>query len=196
MIPDPERQLAVEGERANENAETPLLMLHDRVILNNIVGASIPAQRVAENIMALLTSARHGLLHAPDIFFIYSCTTARILYALTALAAIIFVLPTPTLKQDNKPSESLGRPAAILAGLLGTIAGANGLAVVMQQALGKGSSRFAVEMSRSCSPRFQMRGVGGQTTSDEQDARVDVADRCAVPRVPVSVAVLAARASL
>ncbi|TFY74197.1 hypothetical protein EWM64_g9815 [Hericium alpestre] len=252
MIPDPECQLAVEGERANENAETPLLMLHDRVILNNIVGASIPAQCVAENIMALLTSAEST---SPSLDTGYSTlptssssTPIRPLASCTPSSRSppsSSRSPAAALKQDNKPSESLGQPAAILAGLLGTIAGTNGLAVVVQQALGKGTSRFAVEMSRAhvrrvsrCAipglraggpsadaaiwpgaitsqlpmlPRvperttfavlllafaLQMRGVGGQTTSDEQYARVDVADRCAVPRVPVSVAVLAARGLL
>ncbi|TFY81982.1 hypothetical protein EWM64_g2025 [Hericium alpestre] len=153
MIPDPECQLAVEGERANENAETPLLMLHDRVMLNDIVRAPIPAQRIAETSWrsrrVSIALARHGLLHAPDIFFIYSCATARILSPSSCSPPSSSRSPAAALKQDNKPSESLGRPAAILAGLLGIIAGVNGLAVVVQQALGKGSSRFAVEMSRA-----------------------------------------------
>ncbi|TFY75137.1 hypothetical protein EWM64_g8876, partial [Hericium alpestre] len=84
------------------------------------------AQHFAENIMALLQYLTSDESPLPSLdagyskpstvffshmgtFFLYSYATARVLYALSALAAIVFVAatwrdPAPALKQGSKPS--------------------------------------------------------------------------------------------
>ena len=60
-IPDLERQLPAEGERADENADAPLAMLHDRVTSNDI--ARVVAKATGIPVQNLLKGERDKLVH-------------------------------------------------------------------------------------------------------------------------------------
>ncbi|THH16846.1 hypothetical protein EW146_g3854 [Bondarzewia mesenterica] len=64
-IPDLERQLPVEGERADENADSPLAMLHDRVTSNDI--ARVVAKATGIPVQNLLKGERDKLVHMEDM---------------------------------------------------------------------------------------------------------------------------------
>ncbi|KAI0057375.1 P-loop containing nucleoside triphosphate hydrolase protein [Artomyces pyxidatus] len=64
-IPDLERQLPSEGERADENADSPLSMLHDRVTSNDI--ARVVAKATGIPVQNLLKGERDKLVHMEDM---------------------------------------------------------------------------------------------------------------------------------
>ncbi|TFY76866.1 hypothetical protein EWM64_g7147 [Hericium alpestre] len=64
-IPELERQLPVEGERMDENAEAPLPMLHDRVTSNDI--ARVVAKATGIPVQNLLKGERDKLVHMEDV---------------------------------------------------------------------------------------------------------------------------------
>lgn len=64
-IPDLERQLPAEGERADENADAPLAMLHDRVTSNDI--ARVVAKATGIPVQNLLKGERDKLVHMEDV---------------------------------------------------------------------------------------------------------------------------------
>ncbi|TFY62194.1 hypothetical protein EVG20_g6795 [Dentipellis fragilis] len=64
-IPELERQLPAEGERADENADAPLPMLHDRVTSNDI--ARVVAKATGIPVQNLLKGERDKLVHMEDV---------------------------------------------------------------------------------------------------------------------------------
>ena len=65
-IPDLERQLPAEGESADENADAPLPMLHDRVTSNDI--ARVVAKATGIPVQNLLKGERDKLVHVGGRF--------------------------------------------------------------------------------------------------------------------------------
>jgi len=86
-------------------------------------------------------------------FFIYSFTTAKILYGLLFGASAIFVKltfvePAPALKKTRGVWREQGRGmVAVVAGIVGSVLVPNIVAVIMQRVLGKGMSWFASQYS-------------------------------------------------
>jgi len=86
-------------------------------------------------------------------FFIYSFTTAKILYGLLLGASAIFVKltfvePAPALKKTRGVWREQGRGmVAVVAGIVGSVLVPNIVAVIMQRVLGKGMSWFASQYS-------------------------------------------------
>ncbi|EIM79339.1 P-loop containing nucleoside triphosphate hydrolase protein [Stereum hirsutum FP-91666 SS1] len=64
-IPDLERQLPKDGERLEENTESPLSMLHDRVTSNDI--ARVVAKATGIPVQNLLKGERDKLVHMEDM---------------------------------------------------------------------------------------------------------------------------------
>lgn len=86
-------------------------------------------------------------------FFIYSFTTAKIIYGALFLASLVFVKatfvnPAPALKKGRGVwGEQVRGIVAVVAGVIGSILVPNLVAVIMQRVLGKGMSWFAREYS-------------------------------------------------
>lgn len=82
-------------------------------------------------------------------FFIYSFTTAKILYSLLfvsslGLVKLTFVNPAPALRKGQSVWREQGRGfVAVVAGILGTVLVPNIVALIMQRVLGKSMSWFA-----------------------------------------------------
>jgi hypothetical protein len=86
-------------------------------------------------------------------FFIYSFTTAKLLYGLLLGASVLFVKltfiePAPALKKARGVWSEQGRGMlAVVSGILGSLLVPNIVAVIMQRVLGKGMSWFASQYS-------------------------------------------------
>lgn len=86
-------------------------------------------------------------------FFIYSFSTAKVMYALLLVASVVFVKvsfvqPAPALRKGaGVISQNLKGLAAHLLGLLGAVIGANVVAFIMSTVLNRGLSWFSVELS-------------------------------------------------
>jgi ATP-dependent Clp protease ATP-binding subunit ClpB len=66
IIPDLERQLPTEDERASDTTESPLVMLHDRVTSNDI--ARVVAKSTGIPVQNLLKGERDKLVHVRNVF--------------------------------------------------------------------------------------------------------------------------------
>lgn len=86
--------------------------------------------------------------HVGPTFFIYSFTTAKILYSVLLLASLVlvrwtFVDPAPALKKGHGFwREQIKGSLAVLAGIVGTIALPNVVAIIMKSVLNRGMSWF------------------------------------------------------
>ncbi|KAI0057402.1 hypothetical protein BV25DRAFT_1812524 [Artomyces pyxidatus] len=129
------------------------------------------AQHMADNALALLRylssdesplpSLTNGYTRPTTVFFsnlgmffLYSYSTARVLYGLLTAFSVLFVVytyqdPAPALKknQGGVLRAQLRGTAAILLAFVGALISANGLAVVMHRVLGKNMSWYSVELS-------------------------------------------------
>lgn len=131
------------------------------------------AQHMADNVHALLLylSSSESPLPALDFgytrpstvffshlgyFFKYSYSTARILYSVFLLASLILVAftwqnPAPALKSSGGRGgwikENLKATGAAVVAFIGALVGVNLVAAVMQYALGRNMSWYAVELS-------------------------------------------------
>ncbi|KAA1470020.1 hypothetical protein DENSPDRAFT_774128 [Dentipellis sp. KUC8613] len=130
----------------------------------------------AENVMAILEYLTSDESPLPELdygyskpstvffshlgrFFLYSYTTAQVLYALLVYSSVVFVTLTwpaapPALKKGSSSNKVvrffIEQPrgiVAVLAGFLGAITSANLLAAVMHYGLGKNMSWFSSEVS-------------------------------------------------
>ncbi|TFY54790.1 hypothetical protein EVG20_g9564, partial [Dentipellis fragilis] len=128
----------------------------------------------AENVMAILEYLTSDESSLPELdygyskpstvffshlgrFFLYSYTTAQVLYALLVYSAVVFVTLTwpaapPALKKGSSSNKVVlfftEQPrgiVAVVAGFLGAITGTNLLAAVMHYGLGKNMSWFSSE---------------------------------------------------
>jgi hypothetical protein len=127
-------------------------------------------QHMGENALALLLhlsspasplpSLTSGYTPPTTVFFSnlgyfvsYSYRTAKILYILLLVASIvlvrvIYVEPAPALRKGKGIWREQARGCvAVVSGAVGAIAGANLVALVMVNVLGKGMSWFSSEMS-------------------------------------------------
>ncbi|KAF8159229.1 hypothetical protein B0H34DRAFT_655155 [Crassisporium funariophilum] len=130
------------------------------------------AQHMGENTLALiryLSSSKSPLptltqgytrpstvffAHIGGVFFMYSFATAKIMYSVLFLASLVlvrltFVDPAPALKKAGSGFwREQGKGAVgVLAGMVGTLAVPNLVAVVMKSGLGKGMSWFSDPMA-------------------------------------------------
>ncbi|GLB41442.1 putative peptide hydrolase [Lyophyllum shimeji] len=127
------------------------------------------AQNMAENTLALLRYLSAAGSPIPTLttytrpttvffsylghFFIYSFTTAKIMYTALLVASIVLVVatyndPAPALRKGRSVwSEQARGLRAVVAGLLGCVLVPNLVALVMMRVLGKGMSWFANEYS-------------------------------------------------
>ncbi|THH08417.1 hypothetical protein EW146_g8997 [Bondarzewia mesenterica] len=129
------------------------------------------AQHMAENVLAILQylSSDESPLPSLDFgytppstvffshlgaFFLYSYSTARVLYGLLFASSLVLVHltyrnPAPALKNGNTGivSQNLRAMGATLLASVGALVSTNVLAVIMQYVLGKGMSWFAIEFS-------------------------------------------------
>lgn len=86
--------------------------------------------------------------HVGPTFFIYSFTAAKIMYSVLFLASVIlvrwtFVDPAPALRTGHSFwREQIKGSTAVLAGIVGTIAVPNVVAIIMKFVLKKGMSWF------------------------------------------------------
>ncbi|TCD69495.1 hypothetical protein EIP91_007425 [Steccherinum ochraceum] len=121
------------------------------------------AQHMAENTLALLqylassesplptltagyTKPTTVFFYAFHYFFVYSFSTAKVLYTLLFGASIVLVNATAR-KGAGVISQNLKGLGAHLLGLLGAVVGANVAAFLMTGVLHRGMSWFAVELS-------------------------------------------------
>lgn len=87
------------------------------------------------------------------LFFIYSFTTAKILYSALLVACLIFVRvtyidPAPAMKKGRGVWREQGRGVvAVLAGILGSLLMPNIVALLMRHVLGKSMSWFSSQYS-------------------------------------------------
>ena len=86
-------------------------------------------------------------------FFMYSASTALLMYSGLLLASFVlvwatFVDPAPALRRKEGLLRELARGMrAVVVGVLGALVGANVVALVMEHVLGRGMSWFAYEYS-------------------------------------------------
>ncbi|TCD68032.1 hypothetical protein EIP91_011643 [Steccherinum ochraceum] len=128
------------------------------------------AQHMAENTLALLqylSSAESPLptltsgytkpttvfFYVFHYFFIYSFSTAKIMYAALLIASVAFVRvsfvqPAPALRKGaGVIAQNLKGLSAHLLGLVGAVLGANAVAFIMSTVLNRSLSWFSVELS-------------------------------------------------
>jgi hypothetical protein len=77
-------------------------------------------------------------------FWIYSFKTAKVMYTTLLVATVSFIC----LRKGSRVwKEQLQGGVRVLAGIVGALVGANGVAVIMNKLLGKGMSWFSQEYS-------------------------------------------------
>jgi hypothetical protein len=139
-------------------------------LLETVIDDRHQQQHMGENALALLLylsspasplpSLTSGYTPPTTVFFSnlgyfvsYSYRTAKILYVLLFAASIvlvhvIYVEPAPALRKGKGIWREQARGGvAVVSGAVGAIAGANLVAFVMVNVLGKGMSWFSSEMS-------------------------------------------------
>ncbi|KAJ3727351.1 hypothetical protein DFJ43DRAFT_1133193 [Lentinula guzmanii] len=109
------------------------------------------AQNFAENTLALLLHYLRRRFTKPSTFWMYSFSTAKMMYAVLLVDAVILITATAKSARAHALFGSLatlGQPTlAVLSAFIGSLLGTNAVALVMRYLLGKPLSWFRNEYS-------------------------------------------------